>query len=193
MLELLSRHARLAHRTPIARGVAFLRSSQCGDGRWQNADGMEPILATACAVRGLLAAGIEASDPTVAAGVNWLLVQQQSSGGWREACRPCPGNGELLAVESSVTETAATILALVAAGLANHEATRRGVELLIDCQQDDGAWSETQSTDFDSAAHWGGSDLHFSAWSLIALARWVVAIADHARGDEPSHLRLICD
>jgi squalene-hopene/tetraprenyl-beta-curcumene cyclase len=192
MLELLSRHARVANDTPIARGVAFLRSRQRGDGRWESNDGTQPLFATACVVRGLLAVGIEGSDPIVAAGVNWLLVQQQSSGGWREACNTCTGNGQLLTDEPTVIETAATILALVAAGLANHEATRRGVEFLIDCQQDDGSWSESQSTDLGSAARRGSNDLHFSAWSLIALSRWVVAIKSRSDGDEPSHLRLIC-
>lgn len=174
MLTFITRLPRASDLAPIARAVAFLRSSQCGDGSWACGDGTSSIAATAWAVRGLIAAGSEPRDTAVAAGVNWLLVQQQTSGSWREHVEQ-PTAKRFVGVEPAIVETAAAVLALVEADLADDEATRRGIEVLVNCDATD------------------GSDLHTTAWILIALSQWHLAIAKLGDRNEPASLHLVCD
>jgi squalene-hopene/tetraprenyl-beta-curcumene cyclase len=194
MLDAFSCQARPANDVAIARGCAFLRSTQRGDGSWHSAAGARLIHGTAWAIRGLIAAGATIADPVVAAGVNWLLVHQHESGGWGEAGgSPC-GPREFLAAEATVSQTAWAVLALVAAGLADHDATRRAIEYLVDQQLGDGAWVETQLTECDSAGGgWYRNDLHSSARPFLALSRWAVAIGKQNHDDKPAGLRLLGD
>jgi len=144
-------------------------------------------------VRGLIAAGTLPSEPAVDAGLNWLLIHQQTSGGWSEQSNRPTVEGEPNHDESTAVETAAVVLALVAAGLADHEATRRGIEFLVGQQHDDGDWAKTQSTEsHSSSVDSTRSDLHATAWSLLALARWAVAIGVQAHDNRPAGLRLVC-
>src|SRR4029079_17604596 len=42
----------------LKRGRQFLQAQQCGDGRWERADGMQQIESTSAAIRGLMACGV---------------------------------------------------------------------------------------------------------------------------------------
>jgi hypothetical protein len=192
-LEMFAREVRPATDAAIVRGCAFLRSAQRGDGSWHGAAGTQLIHGTTWAIRGLIAAGVTAADPAIAAGVNWLLVHQRESGGWGEAGGSSASAGEFLAAEATAIQTAGAVLALVAAGLADHDATRRAIQFLVDRQRDDGAWVETQLTERDSAVGgWYRNDLHSSAATLLALARWAVAIGQPNHHEKPTGLRLVC-
>ncbi len=172
MLELISHPGHDMHDAAIARAVAFLGSSQRGDGSWTSPAGCRPIESTTWALRGLIAASAQQSQPAIGAGVNWLLIHEQDDGGWREP-NDCGAVGDFTTTaESDVAQTAAVVLALVAAGLADHEATRRGIDFLVG----------TQSS----------GELDQTAWSLLALSRWAVAIEGQAPLDQPTDLRLVC-
>jgi squalene-hopene/tetraprenyl-beta-curcumene cyclase len=160
----------------------FLRETQQGDGSWVNSSGAEQVRATSAAIRGLLAAGVSPKDEAVAAGINWLLVHQHPRGGWREETE-----------DSTASPTAWAVLALVAAGKAGHAACRRGVQFLVESQDDDGRWNEPEFAHHNAAANrWIRNELHSVAWSLLALSRWAVAAisAQSAATDEIS-LRLV--
>jgi squalene-hopene/tetraprenyl-beta-curcumene cyclase len=159
------------------RATEYLRSQQRADGSWCNADGMQKLLCTAAAIRGLLAAGVACHEDCIAAAVNWLIVEQQPTGGW----------------DASPSQTAWAILALVAAGKVDHSAVRRGIDHLLDSQDDDGGWVERQCVLQDPDSNrWFCNDLHGVAWPLLALSTWVVAAssAEPAESDEVS-LRLV--
>jgi squalene-hopene/tetraprenyl-beta-curcumene cyclase len=154
-----------------------MRSHQRADGSWAHADGSQQILCTSAAIRGLVAAGATTDDDSFAAAANWLVVQQEPTGGW---------NG-------SATETAWALLALVAAGKAHHVATRRGIDFLVDFQDDDGGWIDSRFVERDPLVnHWFRNELHGVAWPLLALSKWAVAAssAQPAAADEIS-LRLV--
>ncbi|MEX2091090.1 MAG: prenyltransferase/squalene oxidase repeat-containing protein [Pirellulales bacterium] len=193
MLELLSFQDRDLIVPMIRRADAFLRSVQRGDGSWHSAAGVRLIHGTTWAVRGLIAAGAAADDPVVAAGVNWLLVHQQESGGWGEAVVGDASERDFVAAEPTAIQTAWAVLALLAAGHADHDATRHGVEFLVAAQLEDGRWCDAQLTERDSAAGaWYRNDLHSDALPLLALARWAVAIGQH-HDATPTNLRLVRD
>ena len=163
----------VASLSTVGRAIAYLKNSQCADGSWLGGSGFAQIYATSCAIRGLLAAGVSAEDEAVAAGVNWLIVHQLIDGGWCEL--PLGDRGEF-GPHSSPSPTAWALLALVAAGKANHPAVRRGVSFLVDSQADDGRWHEQELVHFDAAGdRWIGNDLYSVALPLLALSRWAVA------------------
>jgi len=165
-------------RAVCERAIACLRSTQHGDGRWDSATHARYVHGTSCAVRGLIAAGLSADDPLVTYGVNWLLLHQLDSGGWGEAGGSRGGEQEFLATEPTAIQTAWAVLALVAAGMANHEATRRGVGFLVNSQDGFGGWCDSALVERDATdGPWYQNRLHSTCWSLLALAQWARAIS----------------
>jgi squalene-hopene/tetraprenyl-beta-curcumene cyclase len=173
-------------RTGLERAANFLRMTQCADGGWRRDLNADDVEATSAAVRGLVSIGILPDDEAVAAGVNWLIVHQELDGGWSAAC-----HDDEESVLSAASPTAWAIMALAAAGRANHRATRRGVEFLVDAQDDDGRWTEFEIPPRDAVANCRPRNhLHSVAWPLLALSRWAVA-ADSAQLAGASEMSLM--
>jgi squalene-hopene/tetraprenyl-beta-curcumene cyclase len=159
-------------RTAKSRAVSYLRSSQNADGSWADATNTPSLFATSLAIRGLLAAGLTLDEDAIAAGINWIIVHQQSTGGWNVA------SDEHCERQASVSQTARALLALTAAGKAHHAAARRAARFLIDSQDNDGHWNETEHTIYEAVSgRWLRNELHSTAWPLLALSRWSVAAA----------------
>jgi squalene-hopene/tetraprenyl-beta-curcumene cyclase len=88
-------------------------------------------------------------DEAVARGVRWTVGMECAGGGWaafdadntRELCRKLPfcDFGEVIDPPSADV-TAHVVELLAKDGLADHPATRRGVEWLLREQEDDGSW-----------------------------------------------------
>ncbi len=191
-LELLARREEPSLVSSMRRAIAYLRSSQRGDGSWDSASGARFLHGTMWAVRGLIAAGVDEADPAVAAGLNWIFAEQQESGGWGETVART--GKDFVAADASAIQTAWALLALIAAGHADHDATRRGIQFLLDMQLETGCWSDLQVSVRDSASGaWYRNDLHSAALPLLALARWLVPIGQHSGSEKPTSLRLICN
>jgi squalene-hopene/tetraprenyl-beta-curcumene cyclase len=193
-LVLLAEHGVSSSYSAMIRGGIFLRQSQRGDGSWDSATGAHFLHGTTWAIRGLLAAGALIDDSAISAGLNWLVVHQQESGGWGEALGCSTNPREFVRAEATAIQTAWVVLALVAAGHADHDATRRGIEFLVGAQQEDGRWCDSLLSVRDSAGgSWYRNDLHSAALPLLALARWAVAIGQLPTSNESPGLRLVCD
>jgi len=183
--------------TAIERAVAYLRVSQCADGRWESDFGTGAILATSRVVCGLVAAGVPTSDESIAAGVNWLMIQQQSDGGFGGLPRPAAAENhaeiDKSSVDSTASHTAAALIALVVTGSTNHPAARRAVDFLIEAQSDEGRWDEPQFIVQDAASgRWFRNELHSVTAPLLALSKWAVAAAaNHVNTDDRVALRLV--
>jgi squalene-hopene/tetraprenyl-beta-curcumene cyclase len=179
VLEAIANCEHTNTRSSINRAIEYLRESQQGDGSWLNVNQAEPIRATSSAIRGLTAAGVPSEDDVIAAGLNWLVVEQQRDGGWRE------GTGN-----TNPSPTSWVVLAFVAAGESNHKACRRGIHFLVDAQGDDGRWTDANFAIYDAALNrWIHNDLHSTAWPLLALSRWAVT-AMSARSEASGELSL---
>ncbi|HEX3659149.1 MAG TPA: squalene--hopene cyclase [Pirellulales bacterium] len=137
--------ARVGH-PAVDRALDYLRDSQEADGSWFGRWGVNYVYGTWQVLAGLAAVGVSHDDPLMTSGANWLLAYQQASGGWGESADSYAqphlrGQGP-----TTASQTAWAVLGLLAAGLGQHPAVERGVRYLLDQQQADGTWDESEFT-----------------------------------------------
>jgi len=126
----------------IARGVEYLRRTQMSDGSWFGRWGTNYIYGTWSVLCALNAAGVDHADPMCRRAAEWLIAKQREDGGWGEDCESYgeapPGEYD----RSLPSQTAWAMLGLMALGLADHEAVRRGAAYLEATQDAQGSWTE---------------------------------------------------
>ncbi|MDH3402502.1 MAG: squalene--hopene cyclase [Acidobacteriota bacterium] len=126
----------------LSRAVGFLYRQQEQDGSWYGRWGCNYLYGTWLALWALRHAGEPASAPSLRQGGRWLLSRQNRDGGWGELpesyARPeTRGEGP-----STPSQTAWALLGLMAAGEHRGAAARRGLEYLVDAQEDAGGWTD---------------------------------------------------
>jgi squalene-hopene/tetraprenyl-beta-curcumene cyclase len=133
-------------RGAIERGVAYLRETQLADGSWFGRWGTNYIYGTWSVLCALNAAGVAHDDPMIRRATGWLINKQRPDGGWGEDCESYgdapPGEFHGEAAQSMPSQTSWAMLGLMAAGLADHDAVKRGVAFLQTVQGEDGSWKE---------------------------------------------------
>jgi len=176
VLEAMGRLGRRAGDPGVDRAVAYVRRSQHADGSWFGRWGVNYIYGTWQAVTGLVAVGVPADDSAVIAGAQWLLKHQQPNGGWGEspdsyASPELRGQGP-----TTASQTAWALLGLLAAGLHDHPAVERGMRYLLQTQNEDGSWTESEftGTGFPQVFY---LKYHYYPiyFPLLALAQWLAA------------------
>ncbi|HUJ67633.1 MAG TPA: prenyltransferase/squalene oxidase repeat-containing protein, partial [Acidimicrobiales bacterium] len=154
--------------------VEWLWRHQEPDGSWFGRWGVNYVYGTGAVVPALVAAGVAPDDRRIRQAVNWLEDHQREDGGWGEDLRSYVDDSWRGRGQSTASQTAWALLALLAAGERDREATRRGVEWLVRHQTDDGTWDEPYFTgtgfpwDFSINYH-----LYRLVWPLMALGRYV--------------------
>jgi squalene-hopene/tetraprenyl-beta-curcumene cyclase len=139
--------AGLAGSKAVRRGVAWLLRNQEPDGSWFGRWGANYVYGTGAVVPALIAAGVLPGKPAIRRAVDWLIGHQNDDGGWGEDLRSYTDPQWAGRGESTASQTAWALLALLAAGgepaLASAE---RGVAWLAGAQRADGTWDEPQFT-----------------------------------------------
>lgn len=131
----------------VADGVEYLRRTQLPDGSWYGRWGLNYIYGTWSVMCALNMAGVPHSDPMIRKAVGWLASIQNEDGGWGEDA--VSYKLDYRSYERSPTtasQSAWALLALMAAGEADHPATKRGIQCLIDTQTEKGLWDEQRYT-----------------------------------------------
>jgi squalene-hopene/tetraprenyl-beta-curcumene cyclase len=137
----------LAGSRPARRGVVWLLRNQEPDGSWFGRWGANYVYGTGAVVPALIAAGVRPDKPAIRRAVSWLTSHQNTDGGWGEDLRSYEDPAWAGRGESTASQTAWALLALLAAGGSDaQQAADRGVEWLAANQRPDGTWDEPQFT-----------------------------------------------
>jgi squalene-hopene/tetraprenyl-beta-curcumene cyclase len=145
VVEMLAAEGR-AHTEPARRGVRWLLDHQERDGSWFGRWGANHVYGTGAVVPALVAAGLPRSHAAIQGAVGWLVAHQNPDGGWGEDLRSYGDPRWIGRGESTASQTAWALLALLAAGERGGDAARRGVAWLVETQNPDGSWDEPQFT-----------------------------------------------
>jgi squalene-hopene/tetraprenyl-beta-curcumene cyclase len=172
VVEMLG-HQGLSASTECQRGIAWLRKSQEKDGSWFGRWGANYVYGTGAVVPALIAAGIDSSDPAIAAAVAWLEAHQNEDGGWGEDLRSYTDDAWRGRGVSTPSQTAWALLALLAVDPST-TAVGRGVRYLINTLNEDGSWDEEYYTGTGFPGDFYiNYEMYRFVFPISALGRWL--------------------
>lgn len=154
----------------VASALAFVKNDQEQDGSWYGRWGVNYIYGTWSVLSGLRAIGEDLSSPYIRRAVNWVESKQNPDGGWGESCLSYADVAESGCGESTPSQTAWALLALMAGGVTDSFSLARGIHYLIWNQRKDGSWEEVRHTGtgfprvFYLRYHWYCQ--YFPLWAL---------------------------
>lgn len=154
-----------------AAALRFLLREQEADGSWFGRWGTNYIYGTWSVLSALNALAYPSDAAPVRRAVAWLLGRQRDDGGWGESGESYWLHRRTKSLGASTpSQTAWALMALMAAGEANHPAVARGIAWLADNQSEDGTWRESHFTavGFPRVFYlrYHGYPLIFPVWAL---------------------------
>ncbi len=152
------------------RAIRYLTRTQLASGAWWGRWGCNYIYGTWSVLMAFEQAGLPPEDVRVRRAVEWLKSIQHADGGFGETNDTYEDPGLAGQGEATPEQTAWALLALMAAGEAGSEAVVRGVEWLLEHQDEDGLWS----TEYFNAPgfprvfylRYHGYSAYFPLWAL---------------------------
>ncbi|MEC4674384.1 MAG: squalene--hopene cyclase [Nitrospirota bacterium] len=130
----------------VAPALEFLKREQESDGSWYGRWGVNYLYGTWCVLAGLRGIGQDMSAPWIQRAVNWLESNQNVDGGWGESCLSYGDHQWAGQGESTASQAAWALMALLAAGVSDSLSVVRGVNYLLRHQKEDGTWHEPSHT-----------------------------------------------
>ncbi|MFF8392683.1 prenyltransferase/squalene oxidase repeat-containing protein [Streptomyces sp. NPDC016172] len=163
-----------AYAPAVHRGVRWLLRHQEPDGSWFGQWGCNYLYGTTAVLCALAAAGTDHGHTAVRGAVNWLYSRQNDDGGWGEDQRSYRYDDWRGRGQSTASQTAWAVHALIAAG----ERGRRlaaGADWLLNHQEPSGLWRETPYTGtgfpWDAPIRYGSYPRVFPLLALAAYNR----------------------
>jgi squalene-hopene/tetraprenyl-beta-curcumene cyclase len=143
VLEMYGRLGEIESRPgTLRRARTFVKRDQKPDGSWFGRWGVNYLYGTWQVLEGMAAVGENMTQPWLVRGANWIEYVQNPDGGWGESIRGYENPEGFKPAESMPAQTAWALMGLIAAGRAEGDSARRGVEYLVRTQAADGAWDE---------------------------------------------------
>ncbi|NUP30121.1 MAG: squalene--hopene cyclase [Streptomycetaceae bacterium] len=165
------------YRDQVVEGVRWLLRNQEPDGSWFGRWGANYIYGTGAVVPALVLAGVDPRHSAIRRAVRWLYKVQNEDGGWGEDLRSYIDKSWSGKGDSTASQTAWALMALLAAG-ERGPAVDRGAAWLASRQNAEGGWDEPQFTgtgfpgDFYIKYH-----MYRIVFPIMALGRYVKTIA----------------
>lgn len=180
-----------AYAPAVRRGAEWLLRCQEPDGSWFGQWGCNHLYGTTAALCALAAAGTDLRHTAVRTAVNWLFSRQNDDGGWGEDQRSYRYDEWRGRGESTASQTAWVVQALIRCG-EHGERVTAGVDWLLDHQDPSGLWRETPYTGtgfpWDAPIRYGSYPRVFPVLALAAYRHALTGrtgstvLADHRGG-----------
>lgn len=154
----------------VAPALTFIKREQEEDGSWYGRWGVNYIYGTWSVLAGLRAIGEDLSAPYIRKAVHWLESKQNQDGGWGESCLSYADLTHSGRGDSTPSQTAWALMALMSAGVTDSFSLARGIHYLLRHQKRDGSWEEVRHTGtgfprvFYLRYHWYCQ--YFPLWAL---------------------------
>jgi squalene-hopene/tetraprenyl-beta-curcumene cyclase len=146
MLELMGTFDYPKDHPAAVQALEYIKNNQEPEGPWWGRWGVNYIYGTWSVLSGLTAIGEEVTQPYIQKAASWLISKQNNDGGWGESCASYNDPSLAGIGESTPSQTAWALLALMAAGEVSAPAVQNGVQYLLKNQKDDGTWDEEHFT-----------------------------------------------
>jgi squalene-hopene/tetraprenyl-beta-curcumene cyclase len=158
---------------PVAvRAIEWLKRNQSREGGWWGRWGVNYIYGTFSALAGLRAIGVDIDQPWIKRAVEWLKAKQNPDGGWGESPLSDRDRSWIGRGASTASQTAWATIGLIAGEAGVSEHALRGAQWLSERQNDDGTWTETESTGNGFPNHFYlRYELYAQYFPLMALGR----------------------
>ncbi len=157
----------------VRNAIRFIQEHQEEDGSWYGRWGVNYIYGTWQVLRGMRALNWNMQEPWLLKARGWLESVQHDDGGWGERCNTYDdpvfkGQGP-----STPSQTAWAVMGLCTFDDPYRPSLARGIERLIRTQNEDGSWTEqeTTGTGFPKVFYLK-YDMYRNAWPLLALATY---------------------
>jgi squalene-hopene/tetraprenyl-beta-curcumene cyclase len=155
----------------LQRARAFIRKDQTGDGSWFGRWGVNYIYGTSGVLRALEAIG-QSKDASCRNAVEWLRSVQNPDGGFGESILSYYDANLKAKGPSTASQTAWALIALLAVVAPNDPAVEKAAAWLVEHQNADGSWDETEFTGTGfPCVFYLKYHLYRNAFPLYALAR----------------------
>ena len=153
IVECLGRFGWPATHPVLQRAIAFLKKDQTPDGSWYGRWGVNYIYGTSGVLRALETVTVTAQEYCQRA-VAWLRSVQNADGGFGETCATYSDPTMKGKGASTPSQTAWGLMGLLASGKSpdfpdgslTDPSVRRAVSHLVETQNPDGSWDETETT-----------------------------------------------
>jgi squalene-hopene/tetraprenyl-beta-curcumene cyclase len=161
----------------LQRALTYLIREQETEGCWFGRWGVNYIYGTSGVLSALCAIAPDKMQSYIERGAAWLVECQNPDGGWGETCRSYDDPSLKGQGNSTASQTAWAILGLIDVGKATGKfaklAIERGIEYLLETQQSDGTWYESEFTGTGFPCHFY-LKYHFyqQYFPLLALGRY---------------------
>lgn len=163
------------------RAIHYLIQEQEPEGCWYGRWGVNYIYGTSGVLCALALVAPQTHRRSIERGAAWLVQCQNPDGGWGETCRSYDDPSLKGQGKSTASQTAWALIGLMAAGEATgrwaHEAIEQGVNYLLDTQQPDGTWDESEFTGTGFPSHFYLKyHMYQQYFPLMALGRHQTAL-----------------
>ncbi len=145
VVECLGRFGWPADHPAIQRAVKFLLKDQCDDGSWFGRWGVNYVYGTSGVLRGLETLSLTAREYCQRA-VAWLRAVQKPDGSFGESLRSYGDPATKGQGNSTASQTAWGLIGMLAASEGSDPAITGAVAYLVNQQNEDGSWSESEFT-----------------------------------------------